>query len=156
MFHPRWRHKNQSPNTGGVSSSWTHRLKSSKGDEWRTGSFCLRPLWSVRESDVMSHLFPPVPCCPEDVTINLVSTETLEVTWSPVKGAELYETTAAQASGVIRCNDTAPVCALSDLRCDTVYSVVVTPCSELRGCNRTCTPQTHETGTDTSRQQTSD
>ncbi len=68
--------------------------------------------------------------------------------WSPVKGAELYETTAAQTNDVIHCNDTAPVCALSDLRCNTAYSVTVTPCSDLRGCNRTCTPQTHETGTD--------
>ncbi|KAM7379237.1 hypothetical protein PAMP_004802 [Pampus punctatissimus] len=79
------------------------------------------------------------------VSVKLVSTETLEITWSPVKGAELYETTAAQTNDVIHCNDTAPVCALSDLQCNTAYSVVVTPCSELRGCNRTCTPHTHET-----------
>lgn len=78
--------------------------------------------------------------------IKLVSTETLEVMWTPVKGAELYETTAAQTQDVIHCNDTAPVCALSDLSCNTAYSVTVTPCSDLRGCNRTCKPQTHETG----------
>lgn len=78
--------------------------------------------------------------------IKLVSTETLEVMWTPVKGAELYETTAAQTKDVIHCNDTAPVCALSDLSCNTAYSVTVTPCSDLRGCNRTCKPQTHETG----------
>lgn len=88
----------------------------------------------------------PVPCCPQDVTINLVSTETLEIIWSPVKGAELYETTAAQTNDIIHCNDTAPVCALSDLTCNTAYSVTVTPCSDLRGCNRTCTRNTHETG----------
>ncbi|TNN67816.1 Fibronectin type III domain-containing protein 7 [Liparis tanakae] len=86
------------------------------------------------------------PCCPQDVAIKLVSTETLEVMWPPVRGAELYETTAAQTNDVIHCNDTAPVCALSDLRCNTAYSVTVTPCSELRGCNRTCVPHTHETG----------
>ncbi|XP_015242227.1 PREDICTED: fibronectin type III domain-containing protein 7-like [Cyprinodon variegatus] len=89
--------------------------------------------------------YTTIPCCPQDVTVELVSTETLEVMWSPVKGAELYETTAAQPNNVLHCNDTAPVCALSDLRCNTPYSVTVTPCSELRGCNRTCTPHTHET-----------
>lgn len=96
------------------------------------------------------HLFPslPVPCCPENVTINLVSTETLEVMWSPVKGAEQYETTAEQTNDVIHCNDTAPVCALSDLACNTAYSLTVTPCNDLRGCNRTCTSHTHETGKD--------
>ncbi|XP_032388364.1 fibronectin type III domain-containing protein 7 [Etheostoma spectabile] len=89
--------------------------------------------------------YTTIPCCPQGVSINLVSTETLEINWSPVKGAELYETTAAETNDVIHCNDTAPVCALSDLRCNTAYTVTVTPCSELRGCNRTCTPQTHET-----------
>ncbi|TDH05511.1 hypothetical protein EPR50_G00123220 [Perca flavescens] len=90
--------------------------------------------------------YTTIPCCPQGVSINLVSTETLEINWLPVKGAELYETTAAETNDVIHCNDTAPVCALSDLRCNTAYTVTVTPCSELRGCNRTCTPQTHETG----------
>uniref|UniRef100_A0A8C4IRV0 Fibronectin type III domain containing 7a n=1 Tax=Dicentrarchus labrax TaxID=13489 RepID=A0A8C4IRV0_DICLA len=89
--------------------------------------------------------YTTIPCCPEGVTINLVSTETLEIMWSPVKGAEMYETTAAQTNDVIHCNDTAPVCALSDLKCNTAYSVTVTPCSDLRGCNRTCMPHTHET-----------
>ncbi|CAB1317135.1 unnamed protein product [Coregonus sp. 'balchen'] len=86
-----------------------------------------------------------IPCCPEDVTIALVSTETLEIMWSSVRGAELYETTTEEFDDVIHCNDTAPLCALSDLRCNTQYSVVVTPCSEIRGCNRTCKPHTHET-----------
>lgn len=87
-----------------------------------------------------------VPCCPEDVTIALVSTETLEIMWSSVRGAELYETTAEEIDDVIHCKDTAPVCALSDLRCNTQYSVVVTPCREIQGCNHTCKPHTHETG----------
>ncbi|XP_034038478.1 fibronectin type III domain-containing protein 7-like [Thalassophryne amazonica] len=86
-----------------------------------------------------------IPCCPQEVSITLVSTETLEITWSSVKGAELYKTTAVQTDDVIHCNDTAPMCVLSDLRCNTIYSVVVTPCSELQGCNHTCTPHTHET-----------
>ncbi|XP_061550750.1 fibronectin type III domain-containing protein 7 [Phycodurus eques] len=89
--------------------------------------------------------YTTIPCCPQGVSLQSVSTETLEITWSPVKGSELYETTAKQVDEVIRCNDTAPVCALSDLRCNSVYSVVVSPCSELRGCNRTCKPHTHET-----------
>ncbi|KAG5850605.1 hypothetical protein ANANG_G00084220 [Anguilla anguilla] len=89
--------------------------------------------------------YTTIPCCPEDVSISLVSTETLEITWSPVRGAEVYETKAAGASDLIHCNDTAPVCALSDLRCNSRYSVVVRPCSELRGCNNTCRPHTEET-----------
>lgn len=97
----------------------------------------------------------PVPCCPDDVTINLVSTETLEVMWSAVKGAEQYETTAEQTNDVIHCNDTAPVCALSDLTCNTAYSVTVTPCNDLRGCNRTCTSHTHQTGNDAANSQQS-
>ncbi|XP_056149603.1 fibronectin type III domain-containing protein 7 [Lampris incognitus] len=95
------------------------------------------------QGDVLN--YTTIPCCPEDVSVELVSTETLEIMWSSVRGAELYETTAAQTDDVIHCNDTAPVCALSDLKCNTVYSVVVTPCSELRGCNRTCKPHSHET-----------
>lgn len=68
------------------------------------------------------------------------------IEWSPVRGADLYETRAVDASEVILCNDTAPVCALSDLTCNSRYSVVVIPCNDLRGCNLTCSPQTHETG----------
>ncbi|XP_036410759.1 fibronectin-like [Megalops cyprinoides] len=89
--------------------------------------------------------YTTVPCCPEEVSISLVSTETLEIMWAPVRGADLYETKAAGSSDLILCNDTAPVCALSDLSCDTAYSVVVTPCSEARGCNLTCMPHTRET-----------
>uniref|UniRef100_A0A3B5BI80 Fibronectin type III domain containing 7a n=1 Tax=Stegastes partitus TaxID=144197 RepID=A0A3B5BI80_9TELE len=89
--------------------------------------------------------YTTIPCCPHDVTIKLVSTETLEIMWSPVRGSELYKTTAAETYGTVHCNDTSPVCALSDLRCNTAYSVTVTPCSELQGCNSTCTAQRHET-----------
>ncbi|XP_030218564.1 fibronectin type III domain-containing protein 7 [Gadus morhua] len=89
--------------------------------------------------------YTTIPCCPENVTVQLVSTETLEIEWVPVRGADLYETRAEQTEGVIHCNDTSPVCALSDLSCNTWYSVVVTPCSELRGCNVSCQPQQHET-----------
>ncbi|XP_017277604.1 fibronectin type III domain-containing protein 7 [Kryptolebias marmoratus] len=89
--------------------------------------------------------YTTIPCCPQDVTVMLVSTETLEIMWSPVKGAEVYETTAVETGGIVHCNDTSPVCTLSDLSCNTAYSVTVTPCSELRGCNRTCAPHTKET-----------
>ncbi|XP_054623920.1 fibronectin type III domain-containing protein 7 isoform X2 [Dunckerocampus dactyliophorus] len=45
--------------------------------------------------------YTTIPCCPEGVSLESVSSETLEVTWSPVKGAELYETTAVQADEAI-------------------------------------------------------
>lgn len=99
-----------------------------------------------KTSNRLLHLHSSAPCCPRDVSVTLVSTETLEVMWSPVKGAEVYETTAVETGGMLHCNDTSPVCALSDLTCNTAYSVTVTPCSELRGCNLTCAPYTRETG----------
>ncbi|XP_069560944.1 fibronectin type III domain-containing protein 7-like [Brachyistius frenatus] len=86
-----------------------------------------------------------VPCCPEGVSVSTVSTDTLEITWTASRGAELYETRAADSSEVILCNDTAPVCALSDLDCDSSYSVVVTPCNEISGCNRACEAHTKDT-----------
>lgn len=87
-----------------------------------------------------------VPCCPEGVTVSVVSTDTLEIMWNGSRGAELYETRAVDSSEVILCNDTAPVCALSDLSCDSSYSVVVTPCNEISGCNRACKAHTKDTG----------
>ncbi|XP_061883602.1 fibronectin type III domain-containing protein 7-like isoform X1 [Entelurus aequoreus] len=89
--------------------------------------------------------YTTVPCCPEGVAVTLVSTETLEITWAPSQGAELYETRAADGSEVILCNDTAPVCALSDLGCDSPYSVVVSPCNDVSGCNRACGAHTRDT-----------
>ncbi|XDV27992.1 hypothetical protein PO909_031420 [Leuciscus waleckii] len=89
--------------------------------------------------------YTTIPCCPEDVSVSLISTETLEISWSAVRGAELYETIAADRSEWIHCNDTAPVCALSDLTCDSLYSVVVRPCSEIQGCNNTCGAHTRRT-----------
>ncbi|XP_075340569.1 fibronectin type III domain-containing protein 7-like [Odontesthes bonariensis] len=86
-----------------------------------------------------------VPCCPEAVSVTVVSTDTLEIMWAASRGAELYETRAADSSEVILCNDTAPVCALSDLSCDSAYSVVVTPCNEISGCNRACKAHTKDT-----------
>ncbi|KAK2900553.1 hypothetical protein Q8A67_008668 [Cirrhinus molitorella] len=89
--------------------------------------------------------YTTIPCCPDDLSVSLISTETLEISWSPVRGAELYETIAADGSEWIHCNDTAPVCALSDLTCDSLYSVVVRPCSETQGCNNTCSAHTRRT-----------
>ncbi|KAG7319690.1 hypothetical protein KOW79_016833 [Hemibagrus wyckioides] len=89
--------------------------------------------------------YTTVPCCPQNVDVSLVSTETLEVTWSAVRGAELYETVAADESDTLHCSDTVPICVLSDLTCNSLYSVVIRPCNEIRGCNDTCTPKKHET-----------
>ncbi|XP_054459453.1 fibronectin type III domain-containing protein 7-like [Anoplopoma fimbria] len=89
--------------------------------------------------------YTTLPCCPEDVSVSLVSTDTLEITWTASKGAQLYETRAADGSEVILCNDTAPVCALSDLNCDSPYSVLVTPCNEISGCNWACKAHTKNT-----------
>lgn len=133
------------------SSPYSHVRNYTTSMSWNTYIYNRRSIQTcgpVHFHNLFPFLSLPVPCCPEDVTINLVSTETLEIMWSSVKGAELYETTAEQTNDVIHCNDTAPVCALSDLTCNTAYSVTVTPCSDLRGCNRTCTPHTHETGND--------
>lgn len=87
-----------------------------------------------------------VPCCPEGVAVTAVSTDTLEITWAASHGAELYETRAVDGSDLILCNDTAPVCAISDLSCDSSYSVLVTPCNEISGCNRACRAHIKDTG----------
>ncbi|XP_077440799.1 fibronectin type III domain-containing protein 7-like isoform X2 [Vanacampus margaritifer] len=89
--------------------------------------------------------YTTLPCCPEGVSVSLVSTETLEITWTASRGADLYETRAADISEVILCNDTARVCALSDLSCDSAYSVIVTPCNDMSGCNRACKAHTKDT-----------
>uniref|UniRef100_A0A665VBB9 Fibronectin type III domain containing 7 n=1 Tax=Echeneis naucrates TaxID=173247 RepID=A0A665VBB9_ECHNA len=89
--------------------------------------------------------YTTLPCCPEGVSVSVVNTDTLEIMWTASRGAELYETRAADSSEVILCNDTAPVCALSDLSCDSTYSVVVTPCNEISGCNHACAAHTKDT-----------
>ncbi|CAB1419899.1 unnamed protein product [Pleuronectes platessa] len=89
--------------------------------------------------------YTTLPCCPEGVSVSAVSTDTLEIMWTASRGAEMYQTRAADSSEVILCNDTAPVCALSDLQCDRAYSVVVTPCNDIRGCNRGCKAHTKDT-----------
>lgn len=96
--------------------------------------------------NLCSSLCASVPCCPEGVSVSAVSADTLEIMWKASRGAEIYETRAVDSSEVILCNDTAPVCALSDLSCDNSYNVVVTPCNEMSGCNRACGTHTKDTG----------
>uniref|UniRef100_A0A3Q3EFW8 Fibronectin type-III domain-containing protein n=1 Tax=Labrus bergylta TaxID=56723 RepID=A0A3Q3EFW8_9LABR len=105
--------------------------------------FAFNQAGSNPQGEILNHT--TLPCCPEGVSVSAVNTDTLEITWAASRGAELYETRAVDSSEDIRCNDTAPVCALSDLSCDTSYSVVVTPCSDISGCNRACKAHTKDT-----------
>ncbi|KAK1328876.1 hypothetical protein QTO34_011046 [Cnephaeus nilssonii] len=82
--------------------------------------------------------YTTAPCCPSDINPVLVSSDRVEMVWSPVRGAELYETRAADGFNVVECNDTAPACTLSALECDTKYNVTVHSFSEARGSNTSC------------------
>ncbi|XP_062871771.1 fibronectin type III domain-containing protein 7-like [Trichomycterus rosablanca] len=87
-----------------------------------------------------------LPCCPENVVVSDISWESLMITWTAVRGADMYETQAVNSPDrAVLCNDTSPVCVLSDLACNTRYSVLVSPCNEPRGCNRSCNPRIQET-----------
>ncbi|XP_068546371.1 fibronectin type III domain-containing protein 7 isoform X3 [Anas acuta] len=83
--------------------------------------------------------YTTAPCCPSDFHAVLVTSDTVEVTWAPVRGAELYETKAAEGSSAVLCNDTATACTLSALRCNTLYNITVYSFSEARGSNTSCT-----------------
>ncbi|XP_057578371.1 fibronectin type III domain-containing protein 7 isoform X2 [Hippopotamus amphibius kiboko] len=83
--------------------------------------------------------YTTAPCCPSDINPVLVSSDTVEIIWSPVRGAELYETKAVDGFKVVECNDTAPACTLSALECDTKYNITVYSFSEVRGSNTSCT-----------------
>ncbi|XP_034558223.1 fibronectin type III domain-containing protein 7-like isoform X2 [Notolabrus celidotus] len=113
------------------------------GYTYLMSTFAFNQAGSSPEGEIFNHT--TVPCCPEDVTVSVVSTDTLEIMWKASRGAELYETRAVDSSEIILCNDTAPVCALSDLSCDRSYSVVVTPCNDISGCNRACKTHTKDT-----------
>ncbi|XP_072297459.1 fibronectin type III domain-containing protein 7 [Eucyclogobius newberryi] len=89
--------------------------------------------------------YTTIPCCPDSINITLVSSETVEIEWLEISGAELYQVTAEETNDIIHCNDTENICALSDLNCDTTYSIKVTPCSEISGCNKTCNAHTQVT-----------
>ncbi|XP_036198283.1 fibronectin type III domain-containing protein 7 isoform X3 [Myotis myotis] len=82
--------------------------------------------------------YTTAPCCPSDINPVLVSSDRVEMVWSPVRGAELYETRAADGFNVVECNDTAPACTLSALECDTKYNITVYSFSEARGSNTSC------------------
>lgn len=67
--------------------------------------------------------------------------------WRAVRGADMYEVQAVDSlKQVVLCNDTSAVCVLSALNCNTRYNVFVSPCNEAQGCNRSCSPQSQETG----------
>ncbi|KAF6292891.1 fibronectin type III domain containing 7 [Rhinolophus ferrumequinum] len=85
--------------------------------------------------------YTTAPCCPSDVNPVLVSSDRVEIVWSPVRGAELYETKAVDGLNTVECNDTAPACTLSALECDTKYNITVYSFSEVRGSNTSCTSQ---------------
>ncbi|XP_068394196.1 fibronectin type III domain-containing protein 7 [Eschrichtius robustus] len=83
--------------------------------------------------------YTTAPCCPGDINPVLVSSDRVEIVWSPVRGAELYETKAVDGFSVVECNDTVPACTLSALECDTKYNITVYSFSEVRGSNMSCT-----------------
>lgn len=96
---------------------------------------------------ILSLFLLPAPCCPSDINPVLVSSDRVEIVWSPVRGAELYETKAVDGVNVVECNDTAPACTLSALECDTKYNITVYSFSEVRGSNTSCASQFVTTGT---------
>ncbi|XP_015491329.1 fibronectin type III domain-containing protein 7 isoform X6 [Parus major] len=85
--------------------------------------------------------YTTTPCCPSDFRAVFMSSDTVRVTWAPVRGADLYETRAASRSGVLLCRDTATACTLSALQCSTPYNITVFSFSEARGTNTSCAPQ---------------
>ncbi|NXC09296.1 FNDC7 protein, partial [Orthonyx spaldingii] len=84
--------------------------------------------------------YTTAPCCPSDFRAVSMSSDTVRVTWAPVRGADLYETRVAGGSGVVLCRDTATACTLSALECNTPYSITVYSFSEARGSNSSCAP----------------
>ncbi|OXB84161.1 UNVERIFIED_CONTAM: hypothetical protein H355_007044 [Colinus virginianus] len=102
--------------------------------------------FSAQAERSMRALPVPAPCCPSDFRAVLVSSDTVEVSWAPVRGAEMYETKAASWRDTVLCNDTATACTLSALRCDTRYNVTVHSFSEARGSNTSCASKDVATG----------
>ncbi|KAL9846004.1 fibronectin type III domain-containing protein 7 isoform 2-T2 [Geothlypis trichas] len=84
--------------------------------------------------------YTTAPCCPSDFRAVFVSSDTVRVTWAPVRGADLYETRAAGGSGAALCRDTATACSLSALQCGTRYNITVYSFSEARGSSASCAP----------------
>ncbi|XP_053106320.1 fibronectin type III domain-containing protein 7 [Hemicordylus capensis] len=82
--------------------------------------------------------YTTAPCCPSDFNPVFVSSDTIQIVWSPVRGAEMYETKAVDWTSELLCNDTATVCTLSALQCNTQFNVTVYSFSEIRGSNTSC------------------
>ncbi|NXP76862.1 FNDC7 protein, partial [Ramphastos sulfuratus] len=82
--------------------------------------------------------YTTAPCCPSDLRAAFVSSDTVQVTWAPVRGAETYETRAVGWGGTVLCNDTATACTLSALQCNSRYRITVYSFSEARGSNTSC------------------
>ncbi|NXN11997.1 FNDC7 protein, partial [Indicator maculatus] len=82
--------------------------------------------------------YSTAPCCPRDLQAAFVSSDTVQVTWAPVRGAEAYETRVVSWGSTVLCNDTTTACTLSSLQCDTRYKITVYSFSEARGSNRSC------------------
>lgn len=120
---------------------------------WRNTRHLWRfKLWSRGKWQFSARAEPPsvpclsAPCCPSNFRAVPVSSDTVEVSWAPVRGAEMYETKAASGRGTVRCNDTATACTLSALRCNTRYNVTVYSFSEARGSNTSCASKYVATG----------
>ncbi|KAK4820260.1 hypothetical protein QYF61_022618 [Mycteria americana] len=94
--------------------------------------------FSVRVQVSLSAFSVPSPCCPSDFRAVLLSSDAVQVTWAPVRGAELYETRAVGWSGGALCKDTATACTLSALQCNTRDNTTVYSFSEARGSNTSC------------------
>ncbi|XP_020385177.2 fibronectin type III domain-containing protein 7 [Rhincodon typus] len=90
--------------------------------------------------------YTTAPCCPTHVKAVFVSSDTIEVKWNPVRGAEMYETKAQDASSAVSCNDTSTVCTLSGLKCNTIYNITIYSYSDIRGFNYSCQKRSITTG----------
>uniref|UniRef100_UPI00398EDC54 fibronectin type III domain-containing protein 7-like n=1 Tax=Pristiophorus japonicus TaxID=55135 RepID=UPI00398EDC54 len=90
--------------------------------------------------------YTTAPCCPTHVKALLVSSDTIEVKWNPVRGAEMYETKAQDGSSAVFCNDTSTLCTLSGLKCNTAYNVTIFSYSDIRGFNYSCQKKSITTG----------
>nr|XP_008113264.2 PREDICTED: fibronectin type III domain-containing protein 7 [Anolis carolinensis] len=82
--------------------------------------------------------YTTAPCCPSDFNPVFVSSDTIQIVWPPVRGAEMYETKAVDWTNELLCNDTATICTLSALQCNTQYNITVYSFSEIRGSNTSC------------------
>uniref|UniRef100_A0A3B4ALC6 Fibronectin type-III domain-containing protein n=1 Tax=Periophthalmus magnuspinnatus TaxID=409849 RepID=A0A3B4ALC6_9GOBI len=89
--------------------------------------------------------YTTVPCCPSSMNVSLIGPDTLKVVWDKARGAEVYETQAVNNSQTILCNDTATMCVLSYLKCDTSYNTKVIPCNDISGCNQNCLSRIQDT-----------